>query len=295
MTPMGPGEVFFTATTATHGREFWQTDGTAAGTFRLTDLNPGPADAIPFDPAYQDGFPVANGHTCFPANAPATGTEAYTKAYRITNVRLAADHTPGPNGSGPIQFGTHGGKFVYVAGQDLVVWAPGAGSDRVLATGMDRARAEHSGVGNWLTFSYSTPQTGHELHASHLGAVAVPYGEGSDAAFQFRLEGTPPILGRNLTLRGTTPTDGGVSLKFLGLAAHNWVPAGAGNRLYLDPTGPLVPLGAVPVNGRIAEYSTFIGNDPALVGAQAAVQAIQITPNLDVFFSNPVGLSLSTL
>jgi ELWxxDGT repeat protein len=32
---------FFTATTATHGRELWKTDGTAAGTVMVKDINVG--------------------------------------------------------------------------------------------------------------------------------------------------------------------------------------------------------------------------------------------------------------
>lgn len=37
----------FAAKDVDHGYELWRTDGTEAGTFRVTDLNPGPADAFP--------------------------------------------------------------------------------------------------------------------------------------------------------------------------------------------------------------------------------------------------------
>ena len=41
-----PGVAYFTATTPDFGRELWRTDGTAAGTQRITDLNPGNKDTF---------------------------------------------------------------------------------------------------------------------------------------------------------------------------------------------------------------------------------------------------------
>ena len=39
--------MYFAATDATAGVELWQTDGTEAGTTRVADINPGPADSSP--------------------------------------------------------------------------------------------------------------------------------------------------------------------------------------------------------------------------------------------------------
>jgi ELWxxDGT repeat protein len=41
------GTVYFIFMSEAHGCELWRSDGTAAGTERLTDLNPGPADSVP--------------------------------------------------------------------------------------------------------------------------------------------------------------------------------------------------------------------------------------------------------
>lgn len=43
------GLVYFTATEGVHGYELWQSDGTAAGTLLLADINPGPASSEPRD------------------------------------------------------------------------------------------------------------------------------------------------------------------------------------------------------------------------------------------------------
>src|SRR3954452_10945380 len=50
-TPAGDEMYFFATDEA--GRELWKTDGTPAGTTRVTDLNPGPANAV--DPQALDG------------------------------------------------------------------------------------------------------------------------------------------------------------------------------------------------------------------------------------------------
>src|SRR5437867_6417160 len=41
------GTTFFAAFTPSAGRELWRTDGTAAGTMLLKDINPGPDDSSP--------------------------------------------------------------------------------------------------------------------------------------------------------------------------------------------------------------------------------------------------------
>ena len=43
------GITFFTASTLANGNELWRTDGTTEGTFRLTDLSPGPPDSYIFE------------------------------------------------------------------------------------------------------------------------------------------------------------------------------------------------------------------------------------------------------
>ncbi len=47
---------FFTAGSANHGLELWRTDGTSAGTWRVTDINPGAANSDPAMGAVMGGY-----------------------------------------------------------------------------------------------------------------------------------------------------------------------------------------------------------------------------------------------
>ena len=49
------GTLFFAASDELHGLELWQSDGTAAGTVMVADLNPGPAHSYPASITSADG------------------------------------------------------------------------------------------------------------------------------------------------------------------------------------------------------------------------------------------------
>jgi ELWxxDGT repeat protein len=65
------GTVYFQATDGTSGLELWQSDGTAAGTVRVMDINPGSPDSAP------TGMTNINGSLYFSANDGVHGVEPW--------------------------------------------------------------------------------------------------------------------------------------------------------------------------------------------------------------------------
>jgi ELWxxDGT repeat protein len=69
------GVLLFAAADGTHGQELWRSDGTAAGTSRVADINSGPGDGIKFtDPL---DFAVADGKLFFAANDGTHGSRLW--------------------------------------------------------------------------------------------------------------------------------------------------------------------------------------------------------------------------
>ncbi len=60
------GTLFFQATDGVHGNELWRSNGTAAGTQMVKDINPGPNGSYPYDLTGVNGtlfFVVVDGTT----------------------------------------------------------------------------------------------------------------------------------------------------------------------------------------------------------------------------------------
>jgi ELWxxDGT repeat protein len=85
------GAVYLPANDGTSGEELWKTDGTAAGTQLVADLNTGAAHSLP------RLLTVFNGELYFKATDATVGDEI--RATNGTNVRLLTDLYPGPLGS----------------------------------------------------------------------------------------------------------------------------------------------------------------------------------------------------
>ena len=85
--------LFFRADDGTTGRELWKSDGTSAGTARVKDVNPGPADGLPF---LVNMLEDVNGTLFFGADDGTTGLELWKSDGTTVGTVLIKDINPGP-------------------------------------------------------------------------------------------------------------------------------------------------------------------------------------------------------
>jgi len=99
------GRLYFTAITQDAGRELWTSDGTASGTVRLADVNPGTADAFLPDPGYPDsvGTPIfaVGSSAFFVAEDGVVGRELWETGGTPQTTLRVADVFPGATSSYP--------------------------------------------------------------------------------------------------------------------------------------------------------------------------------------------------
>jgi ELWxxDGT repeat protein len=112
LTAMG-NKVFFWSNDGTDGRELWVSDGSAAGTTLVKDINPGPGDS---DPGTNSNCLAVVGSTLFfAANDGVTGTELWKTDGTAAGTVLVKDINPGTNGSGPTSLTSFNGKVYFSA------------------------------------------------------------------------------------------------------------------------------------------------------------------------------------
>jgi ELWxxDGT repeat protein len=107
----GSDKAVFEASDGSHGFELWVTNGTAAGTYQLQDIEAGPVSSYP-----QEITPLGNGKALFSAENDAYGYELWVTDGTTAGTHLVKDIYPSFPNSNPQQITPLGnGKAVFQA------------------------------------------------------------------------------------------------------------------------------------------------------------------------------------
>jgi ELWxxDGT repeat protein len=106
------GLLYFVASDVDHGYEVWRSDGTAAGTWRVTDIVPGPRDAFPRE------LTAFQGKVFFQANNRTHGQALWATDGTAAGTRMVRDPWPG-------QVAHAGPTLLRVVGNRLLFFAQG--------------------------------------------------------------------------------------------------------------------------------------------------------------------------
>jgi ELWxxDGT repeat protein len=96
-----PGQVlvYFSGWDPVHGRQLWRSNGTTAGTVRITGVNPGPARGL----APLDIAPLTGTTAMFSGNDGVHGRQPWVTDGTTAGTHMYEDLNPGPAGSDPAQ------------------------------------------------------------------------------------------------------------------------------------------------------------------------------------------------
>jgi large repetitive protein len=153
-------QVFFVADDGSHGMELWVTDGTAAGTSMVEDINTGPAGSV----SYSLVATAANGVLYFGADDGAHGTELWRSdgtgagTYMVEDLNATGSSFPGQVGyfrpirrQPPLSFASIGGMLYFTAndGQTgMELWSTDGTPDSAMQVANINTRARDSGPGD---------------------------------------------------------------------------------------------------------------------------------------------------
>ncbi len=103
------GNLFFTANDGTDGQELWKSNGTAAGTVMVRDINPGSAGSYP------GNLTNVNGTLFFSATDGVNGVELWKSDGTAGGTVLVKDINPGSAGSNPATLTNVNGTLYFAA------------------------------------------------------------------------------------------------------------------------------------------------------------------------------------
>jgi ELWxxDGT repeat protein len=104
------GLLLFSASDPAHGLELWRSDGSTAGTYRVTDVCPGRCDTFTAPMAF------FRGQIYFTADDGFSGKELWRSAGTPGSERRVRDICPGPCSSDPIVLDVLGDALLFIAG-----------------------------------------------------------------------------------------------------------------------------------------------------------------------------------
>jgi len=107
---------YFTANDGVHGQELWKSDGTAAGTMLVKDINPGSAGSAG---PYSSNLTNVNGTLFFTASDGVHGDELWTSDGTAAGTTMVADINPGGSGSYAQSLTNANGTLFFAANDGL--------------------------------------------------------------------------------------------------------------------------------------------------------------------------------
>ncbi|MBL8727859.1 MAG: hypothetical protein JNM25_05480 [Planctomycetes bacterium] len=182
--------LLFWANDGTNGRELWRSDGTAAGTQMVLDINPGAGSSDPW------GFTVSGNRVFFFATTPSAGQELWVTDGTAVGTHMVIDWWPGTNGGGGYAYSfTPGqGRLTMVAFGNGVLWNAWVNAFPVVPAGWVPA----------LAFSDGTAAGTSLVGSAYDPRDLTPFGNGFLFSSYSATTGTEPWF-TDGTVAGTFP------------------------------------------------------------------------------------------
>jgi ELWxxDGT repeat protein len=274
------GILYFNPFQTGTGYELWRSDGTAAGTWMVKDINPGPTTTTP------GPFTVADDTLYFPATTPDAGDELWRSDGTESGTYLLKDLRPGTASGSPGTLTNVNGRLFFSADDGVHGRQPWASDGTTAATGMLKPIADYS------INSSATLSGGAALGDTYLFAANDNRTGGIGSGYElWRSDGTPQ--GTTLVKDINPGTASGVATAPLITAVGDrayfvGVPSGAGQTVYkTDGTQEgTVSVKAVPGPSAVRQLAAaggrlYFATDQALWssdGSEAGTQVVATPP-----------------